>query len=68
MLALGPSSDGTDAIARELADADERNVPVANPAADIPVGLNLAIRREPVSDDRCGRCAFRASPDTLVAP
>ncbi|KEP74686.1 glycosyl transferase family 2 [Microbacterium sp. SUBG005] len=44
VLALGPSSDGTDAIARELADADERVVLVHNPAADIPVGLNLAIR------------------------
>lgn len=44
VLALGPSSDGTDAIARELADADERIVLVDNPAADIPVGLNLAIR------------------------
>lgn len=44
VLALGPSSDGTDAIARELADADERVVLVHNPAADIPVALNLAIR------------------------
>ncbi|MDU0368240.1 glycosyltransferase family 2 protein [Microbacterium sp. KSW4-17] len=44
VLALGPSTDGTDAIAKELADADERIVLVDNPAADIPVGLNLAIR------------------------
>jgi glycosyltransferase involved in cell wall biosynthesis len=44
VIALGPSSDGTDAIARELAASDERIVLVANPAADIPVGLNLAIR------------------------
>jgi succinoglycan biosynthesis protein ExoA len=44
ILALGPSSDGTDAIARQLADSDERVVLVANPQADIPVGLNLAIR------------------------
>lgn len=44
VLALGPSTDGTDAIARELADADDRILLVANPAADIPVGLNLAIR------------------------
>lgn len=44
VLALGPSTDATDAIARELADADERIVLVDNPAADIPVGLNRAIR------------------------
>lgn len=44
VLALGPSSDATDRIARELADADERIVLVDNPAADIPVGLNRAIR------------------------
>lgn len=44
ILALGPSTDATDAIARELAAADPRVVLLANPAADIPVGLNLAIR------------------------
>ena len=44
VLALGPSTDGTDAIARSLADADDRVVLVDNPAADIPVGLNIAIR------------------------
>ena len=44
VLALGPSSDGTDEIARELADADDRIVLIENPAADIPVGLNRAIR------------------------
>lgn len=43
VLALGPSSDGTTAIARELAAADERIVLVDNPDADIPVGLNLAL-------------------------
>jgi succinoglycan biosynthesis protein ExoA len=45
VLALGPSTDATDAVARELAAADERIVLVDNPAADIPVGLNRAIRR-----------------------
>jgi glycosyltransferase involved in cell wall biosynthesis len=44
ILALGPSNDGTTELARELAGADERIVLVDNPAADIPVGLNLAIR------------------------
>jgi len=44
VLALGPSSDGTTELARRLAAADPRIVLVENPAADIPVGLNLAIR------------------------
>lgn len=44
VLALGPSSDATDEIARELAAADPRILLVDNPAADIPVGLNRAIR------------------------
>jgi glycosyltransferase involved in cell wall biosynthesis len=44
VLALGPSTDATDVIAREIAAADSRVVLVDNPAADIPVGLNLAIR------------------------
>ncbi|WP_231916316.1 glycosyltransferase family 2 protein [Microbacterium karelineae] len=44
VLALGPSTDGTTELARELAAADARIVLVDNPAADIPVGLNLAIR------------------------
>ncbi|MCT9820419.1 glycosyltransferase family 2 protein [Microbacterium sp. W1N] len=44
ILALGPSTDGTTEIAHELAAADERVRLVDNPAADIPVGLNRAIR------------------------
>lgn len=44
ILALGPSTDATDEIARSLAAADPRIRFVANPAADIPVGVNLAIR------------------------
>ncbi|MFE7845233.1 glycosyltransferase [Microbacterium sp. NPDC057407] len=44
ILALAPSTDGTDEVAHALADADERIVIVDNPAADIPVGLNRAIR------------------------
>ncbi len=44
ILALAPSTDGTTELARELAAADPRIVLVDNPAADIPVGLNQAIR------------------------
>jgi len=44
ILALGPSTDGTDAIVERLAAADRRITTVHNPATDIPVGLNLAIR------------------------
>lgn len=44
ILALGPSTDRTAAIAQRLAAADERVRLIDNPAADIPVGLNLAIR------------------------
>lgn len=43
VLALGPSTDATDAIARELAAADAQIRLIPNPAADIPVALNLAI-------------------------
>jgi len=44
ILALGPSTDGTTALVRELAAADPRIRLVDNPAADIPAGLNHAIR------------------------
>jgi glycosyltransferase involved in cell wall biosynthesis len=44
ILALGPSTDGTDAIVERLAAADPRIRTVHNPETDIPVGLNLAIR------------------------
>lgn len=44
ILALGPSTDGTTELARELAASDARIVLIDNPEADIPVGLNLAIR------------------------
>ena len=43
ILALGPSTDGTTAIAERLAAADDRIILVHNPDTDIPVGLNLAI-------------------------
>jgi succinoglycan biosynthesis protein ExoA len=44
VLALGPSTDGTTEIAHQLAAADPRIVLVDNPEADIPIGLNRAIR------------------------
>ncbi|MEV4774272.1 glycosyltransferase family 2 protein [Microbacterium sp. LWH12-1.2] len=44
VLALGPSTDGTTELARELAADDHRIRLVDNPAAHIPVGLNEAIR------------------------
>lgn len=44
VLALGPSADGTTHIARRLAESDPRIRIVDNPGADIPKGLNLAIR------------------------
>ena len=43
VLALGASSDETNAIATRLAAADPRVHTVDNPANDIPVGLNKAI-------------------------
>ncbi len=43
VLALGPSTDGTDAIVRRLVERDPRIRTVPNPARDIPIGLNRAI-------------------------
>ena len=43
VLALGPSTDDTTAIAEALAADDDRITIVHNPRADIPVGLNAAI-------------------------
>ncbi len=44
VLALGASTDGTDAVAAQLAASDPRVRLVENPRNDIPIGLNLAIR------------------------
>jgi len=44
VLALGPSTDGTTELARSLASEDDRIILVDNPEADIPKGLNRAIR------------------------
>lgn len=50
VLALGPSSDRTDAVAAELAAADPRVRTVPNPSGATPAGLNAAIdcSRHPV--------------------
>jgi glycosyltransferase involved in cell wall biosynthesis len=45
VVAVGPSSDGTRAIADEIASADGRVVVVANPSGRTPSGLNLALER-----------------------
>lgn len=44
VLAIGPSTDGTTELVTRLAAADKRILLVQNPATDIPIGLNLAIR------------------------
>jgi glycosyltransferase involved in cell wall biosynthesis len=43
VLALGPSRDGTDAVAQGLADADPRVRTVPNPSGKTPNALNAAI-------------------------
>ncbi len=44
VLAVGPSSDRTEQIARELAAAEPRITVIANPSGKIPAALNAAIR------------------------
>lgn len=44
VLAVGPSDDGTEEVAADLARADERVRAVSNPAGLTPAGLNAAIR------------------------
>ncbi len=50
VLALGPSTDGTTEVAREMARADPRITSVDNPTGSTPGGLNAAIRatRHPI--------------------
>jgi len=43
VLAVGPSTDRTEQIARELAAAEPRITVVANPTGRIPAALNLAV-------------------------
>lgn len=44
VLAVGPSQDRTDEIARELAAADPRITVLANPTGQIPSALNIAVK------------------------
>jgi hypothetical protein len=44
VLAVGPSGDRTEELARELAAAHPRVTVVANPTGKIPCGLNAAVR------------------------
>ena len=44
VLAVGPSADRTEQIARDLAAADPRVTVVANPSGRIPAALNAALR------------------------
>lgn len=43
VVALGPSTDRTDEIAKEIAEADSRVRLISNPAGVTPAGLNAAI-------------------------
>jgi len=43
ILAIGPSTDGTEVIAQSLAKADSRVVVVSNPSGRTASGLNLAV-------------------------
>ena len=44
ILALGPSRDTTDSVARELAASDTRVKLVRNPTGKTPAGLNIAVQ------------------------
>jgi len=44
IVALGPSTDGTNEIVARMVEADPRITTVQNPAVDIPIGLNRAIK------------------------
>src|SRR5260370_8799426 len=47
VLAVGPSADRTEPIARDLAGADPRVTVVANPSGRIAAALNAALRPAP---------------------
>ncbi|TRZ54433.1 MAG: glycosyltransferase family 2 protein [Streptomycetaceae bacterium] len=50
VLAIGPSHDGTEEIAKALTLADTRVVIVANPSGRTAAGLNLAIKKSQYSN------------------
>ncbi len=45
ILAIGPSSDGTEGVARGLSDKDSRVVVVPNPSGRTAAGLNIAVAK-----------------------
>jgi succinoglycan biosynthesis protein ExoA len=53
VIAVAPSTDATEQVAKELAATDARVMVVANPAAEISAGLNAAI------DAACGEVVAR---------
>ena len=50
ILAVGPSEDATEEIAREIANADARVVIIENPTGRTAAGLNLAIKKSQYSN------------------
>ena len=62
VLALGPSDDDTDLIARELANDDPRVTLVSNPTGATPAGLNLAIAAS------SGEVVVRCDGHALLSP
>ena len=50
ILAIGPSRDGTEVIARALAEKDSRIIIVANPTGRTAAGLNLAVKQSRYSN------------------
>ena len=50
ILAIGPSRDGTEEIARALAEKDSRIIIVANPTGRTAAGLNLAVKQSRYSN------------------
>ncbi len=50
ILAIGPSSDGTEQIAKAIAEKDNRVVIVSNPTGRTAAGLNLAVKQSQYSN------------------
>jgi succinoglycan biosynthesis protein ExoA len=62
VLAVGPSADRTEQIARDLAAAEPRLTVVANPAGAIPAALNARCCRPTTSRPRSPRWPKPARP------
>ena len=50
ILAIGPSNDGTEQIAKAIAEKDNRVVIVSNPTGRTAAGLNLAVKQSQYSN------------------